>query len=569
MRANGTGAMNESEILAFLALGVAVGTTGIAWAGAALAAVFTGGPAPAGNPMVFDIDVVTGRFPWSGPTTAFAVAVSVLAIALIVAAGFLFGRRKTRDHVDRRAVHLTRAREIARYTTHPPKHLHPAPGLPIGRVLPRARLLLRATWEDQIFHIAGTRTGKTTSTAIPAVLAAPGAVVVTSNKRDIVDATRGPRESPGRGPIWLFDPQRLAGGQPTWWWDPLSAVADVRTARKLATIWATVGRDFDARTDPYFHPAGQELLAMMLLAAARGGRPVSDVYDWLTNANDDTPRELLVAHGDVLWERGLEMQQALPEKQRAGVYGTAQSFVSFLADPEVLAWVTDPHGSRPGFDPQAFTGSGGTLYSISKEGEGSCAPLTTALTAAVLDAAEQRAAGCSAGRLPVPLVAVLDEAANVCRWRELPNLVSHYGSRGIVLVILLQSWSQGIQAWGLHGLRAMFGAVNLRIYGGGVADTDFLRMVSDLCGEYDRPMRSRSSSYRMGVSTSLATHREHVFDVATLGALPPGRAVVMMSGSRPVLVASLPWMSGPWADAIRASIARFDPTSAGSPTVAP
>jgi type IV secretory pathway TraG/TraD family ATPase VirD4 len=564
MTPNGTPALSDHEVLAAVAGGVALGATGICWAGAQLAALVGGGPQPPANPFAFDLALATGRFAWCSAATVFAAGLGLLAIALLVGLFILLRRRKTHDHVDRRATHLTKAREIARYTDRPPAHLHPAPGLPIGRVLPEGRKLLRATWEDQIFHIAGTRTGKTTSTAIPAVLAAPGAVVVTSNKRDIVDATRGPREGPDRGPIWLFDPQRLAGGEPTWWWDPLSAVTDVRTARKLATIWATVGRDFDARVDPYFHPAGQELLAMMLLAAARGRRPVSDVYEWLTNANDDTPRELL-ARGDAMWERGLEMQQQLPEKQRAGVYGTAQSFVSFLADPEVLAWVTDPQGFRSGFDPKAFTQSGGTLYSISKEGEGSCAPLTTALTAAVLDAAEQRAAGCSGGRLPVPLVAVLDEAANICRWRELPNLVSHYGSRGIVLAIILQSWSQGIQAWGLHGLRAMFGAVNLRIYGGGVADTDFLRMVSELCGDYDRPMRSRSSSARTGVSTSLATHREHVFDIATLGALPPGRAVVMMSGARPVLVRSEPWMKGPHADAIRASIARFDPMA----TVAP
>jgi type IV secretory pathway TraG/TraD family ATPase VirD4 len=84
-------------------------------------------------------------------------------------------------------------------------------------------------------------------------------------------------------------------------------------------------------------------------------------------------------------------------------------------------------------------------------------------------------------------------------------------------------------------------------------------MVSELCGDYDRPMRSRSASWRMGTSTSISTHREHVFDIATLGALPPGRAVVMLSGTRPVLVRSEPWMDGPHADEIRASIARFDP----------
>ena len=54
------------------------------------------------------------------------------------------------------------------------------------------------------------------------------------------------------------------------------------------------------------------------------------------------------------------------------------------------------------------------------------------------------------------MVGVLDEAANVCRWRELPNLYSHYGSRGIVLMTILQSWSQGVEVWGRDGMRKLW-----------------------------------------------------------------------------------------------------------------
>ncbi|WP_225224449.1 TraM recognition domain-containing protein [Cellulomonas sp. JH27-2] len=58
------------------------------------------------------------------------------------------------------------------------------------------------------------------------------------------------------------------------------------------------------------------------------------------------------------------------------------------------------------------------------------------------------------GRLDVPLLGVLDEAANVCRWSQLPNLYSHFGSRGIVLMTILQSWSQGVQVWRREGMGA-------------------------------------------------------------------------------------------------------------------
>ncbi len=52
-----------------------------------------------------------------------------------------------------------------------------------------------------------------------------------------------------------------------------------------------------------------------------------------------------------------------------------------------------------------------------------------------------------------------------------------------------------------------------------------------------------------------------MLDVADLGALPKGRAVVLASGARPTLARTLPWMDGPQAEAVRASIRAHDPAA--------
>ena len=103
---------------------------------------------------------------------------------------------------------------------------------------------------------------------------------------------------------------------------------------------------------------------------------------------------------------------------------------------------------------------------LSKEGKGTAGPLVTALTAATVEAAEELATAQPGGRLATPLLGVLDEAANVCRWHDLPDLYSHYGSRGIVLMTILQSWSQGVQVWGRDGMRKLWSASNIAVYGG-------------------------------------------------------------------------------------------------------
>ena len=83
-----------------------------------------------------------------------------------------------------------------------------------------------------------------------------------------------------------FDPQRIALEQPTWWWNPLSYVTDDVKAAKLAAHFASGSRAGDARADPYFDNAGQDLLAGFLLAAALDGLPITKAFTWTTTPGD-------------------------------------------------------------------------------------------------------------------------------------------------------------------------------------------------------------------------------------------------------------------------------------------
>ncbi|MCO7204241.1 TraM recognition domain-containing protein [Microbacterium sp. CnD16-F] len=257
-------------------------------------------------------------------------------------------------------------------------------------------------------------------------------------------------------------------------------------------------------------------------------------------------------------------------RRRDSVYGTAAQMASCLKVRAIAQWVT-PQGSfdpRPQFEPHAFVRSSDTLYSLSKEGRGTAGPLVTALAAATVEAAEEYATTQPGGRLQVPMLGVLDEAANVCRWHDLPDLYSHYGSRGIVLMTILQSWSQGVQVWGRDGMRKLWSASNVAVYGGGVKEPEFLNELSQMIGDYDR--RTTSTSVGRGTrSTSHGVQRERTLDVADLGALPGGRAVVFASGAPATLVETVPWMNGPHAAALRASIAAHDPSHSAPAASAP
>ncbi|WP_238163597.1 type IV secretory system conjugative DNA transfer family protein [Kribbella capetownensis] len=532
---------------------------GMAWAG-------TTADVPT-NPLNLLLELAAGDIAWPRQATYSAGiigAVVTLAATTVVVAVTRARRRRTR--VDAAARHLGRGRDIeptsraaVTATAQRLGVIADTPGVFLGRTV-ASNADVYGSYEDMLIEIAGPRTGKTTSRAVPAIADAPGPVIVTSNKRDILDATRGLREAGdhGKDGVWVFDPQQVAAEQPTWWWNPLSYVVDDDTARELAQHFAFASRETGARADAYFDGAGLQLLAGLLLAAARGVQPVGRVYSWLTDVNNTQPENLLREHGDVAMAETVEAVRAAPDKQRGGVFGTAQQMAGCLGSSRVAAWVNPGPTPRPEFIPHQFVRRGGTLYSLSREGAGNAGPLVTALTVAVVKAAEDYATTCPGGRLPVPMIGVLDEAANVCRWKDLPDLYSHYGSRGIVLLTILQSWAQGVDCWGERGMEKLWSASNRRIYGGGVSDAAFLDRLSKLIGDREL-LRASTSTSKQGTSVNRQLQREQILDVAELAALPAGRAIVFSSGSRATLIRSIPWMERPYADRIRASLARFDP----------
>jgi type IV secretory pathway TraG/TraD family ATPase VirD4 len=557
------------NLVVFVLVGVVVVAGAAMWAALKIGIGWAGlDVAIPGNPLAVVLSVATGDVPW--PRQSTYALVLIVAGAAAVAALIWFAVRRfrgRRSRVDHAARTLGRGRDIeptsrAAVTATAARLgvLTDPPGVFLGNTVAGGAEVF-ASYEDMMIEIAGPRTGKTTSRAVPAIAAAPGAVIVTSNKRDILDTTRGLREADDD--VWVFDPQQVAAEPATWWWNPLSYVTDDDRARELAQHFAFASRETGARADAYFDGAGQQLLAALLLAAARGGHPVSRVYSWLTDLNNTQPEKILRDHRDDAMAEGLEAVRAAPERQRGGVFGTAQQMATCLGSSRVAAWVNPGQTPRPEFDPHQFVRRGGTLYSLSREGAGNAGPLVTALTVAVVKAAEDYATTCPGGRLPVPMIGVLDEAANVCKWKDLPDLYSHYGSRGIVLMTILQSWAQGVDCWGERGMEKLWSASNRRIYGGGVSDAAFLDRLSKLIGDHER-LRSSTSTSKQGTSISRQLQREQILDVAELAALPAGRAIVFSSGARATLIRSVPWMAGPYADKIRASLARYDPGAAAT-----
>lgn len=509
------------------------------------------------------VEMLLAQFSRRAPVTGLQLLIFTAIMAVMLGVGALIGfaaRKNAKGpsgRMDDRAHDMTRAKDMAELMSKSAAAdaerlgaSAASAGVPLAKLVNNGKRLF-ASWEWVQVWIMGPRAGKTSCVCVPQILETRGPVVATSNKRDIVDMTRGPRSR--EGVVWVHDVQGIIGEEPSWYWNPLSFVDSMENAEKLTDIFVSSKTSKNAQEDAYFGPTAQGVLARYFYAAALGGRPITDVYRWVNDETDFTAVRLLRENGEHGHAENLESNQKVTSKQRDGIFGQVRTWVGVLGNPQVASWVRrDANPHRPEFDPEAFVRSTDTIYLISREGGGSARAITAALVMAILQTAEKLAARQSGGRLSPPVMAVLDEAANVVRWPELPDLYSHYGSRGIVVSTFFQSFEQGVEAFGEHGMKKMWSAANVRVAGSGLSEDRFLPFLSQLIGDRDVVKRT-SQGGRGGTSTSTSMQREKILDPGELSQLPRGRAVLTASGQPPALLALEHFSQKPYAEDVKES----------------
>lgn len=559
-RSNDLGDQMQWAIAALAAFGILAFT--IVWAGGTFGAGLSGYGWDAPPFALSTVSTLTSHGPtalWPGAPAAVLYAgmfgmLALIAVPAALALNFFLDRGKApKGLAGKRELAAmcpagieARAREL-RPTLKGREELHPdETGNLLGDLDPKGPEL-RSSYEDVELDLMAPRAGKSTGIAVPRVLRAQGAVLLTSNKSDVYAVTRAQREKAGR--VWTFDPQGIAHAPRAMWWDILGECHTIEGARRMAGHFVASVNDDTAKKD-FWISAAQNTLTALFLAAARGRAPLTELLAWLADPADRTPIDLLREVGLVAMAEQLQGTVRGAVETRDGIYETARQTASCLLDPEILAWVT-PDPELPEFRPNEHVLGTDTLYLLSKDGGGSAAGVIAGLADATMRAGVV-AAERMGGRLDPPLTAVLDEAANVCRISDLPDLYSHFGSRGINVVTLLQSYRQGARVWGDVGMDALWSAATIKLLGAGLDDADFVQKISTLVGQHDvkTPSVSRSKD---GTSRSYSYRQESVLPPDRIRALPKGTALLLATGVKPALIRLRPWYKEPGAAEISAA----------------
>jgi len=453
--------------------------------------------------------------------------------------------------------------------------------------------------EQAVLVLGPPRSGKTSSIVVPTVLGAPGAVVSTSTKPDVLRATGLARATVG--PCLLYDPsgtvEAPAHVQRIHW----SPVESCRTwddallvARSLVgAARPSIGRDGGAPgIGDHWNERAEALLAPTLHAAALDGADLTTVLSWVDRRNAGSALGILDRNratrpGDLL--AGIA---ATDPREQSGIWSTASGVLAAYRSEAALESTV-----APDFDAGAFCDSSATLY-ICATGrhQAVAAPLVVGLLTDIRSAAYARSATSGAAgagpedRLP-PVVLALDEVANIAPVPDLPGMVSEGAGQGLLTLACLQDLSQARGRWGqaADGFLSLFGTT---VVLPGIGDVRTLEALSALAGEEELVTRSVSapvasprgtgavlSRLMLGpraqraesvptVTTSTVMRRRLPVDVVARG--ETGMALVVDERNRMGWVRLTPWFATePWRSAALAPTTVPTRTPAPMPTPAP
>ena len=383
--------------------------------------------------------------------------------------------------------------------------------------------------ERSVLVLGPSRSGKTSALVVPNVLAAPGAVVVTSTKADVLSATAGARATSG----WClaYDPTgslELPSGVHRVGWSPVSAAREWHGALEVADAMVRTARGRPGGAagtggaEVHWTERAGALLASLLHAAALEELAMRDVLHWVDRHHGAPALAALAARvGDAAVPTDLLAGiLSTDEREQSGIWSTTSGVLAAFRSPGALASTEGPL-----LDPDAFCAGPHTLYVCAPATRQQLvAPLVVAMLSEVRDAAYRRAGGPttqragraghaglarrtdltgSAGRTDLtgrrvpPALFALDEVANIAPLPGLPAMVTEGPGQGLLTLACLQDLSQARARWGAEA-DAFVSIFGTTVVLGGIADMRTLEAISALGGE--REVRSRTVSFSEGTS---------------------------------------------------------------------
>lgn len=531
--------------------GIGIGDIGATWTGllSGVKSALTG--AHAGSP------VGVGNNPadaWVGP-----VVVWIVLIVLVIAAyiGALFGLKAWRT---KRAKAKTGEKGLSTAKALQERIAGPegATLAPPVYVLNGQQIAIRT--EDTACTVAPPKWGKTTFMVAGQVVDAPGAVITTSTRPDVLRLTAGVRRF--KGQVYVADFDGLSQYPHKVRWDMVAGCEDPQIAseRAAAMVNAMPRTGSPSSADRYFDAGCVMIIEALLHAAAlKENGSMRDVLRWSQNFDEHEPANILRSKSPTVktWAGNLDEWCRTNNPDTIGNTKTTLGKITGPMKNENVLSMLCATAFDPGIDINTFTDAPNTLYCLTRVSmNASTAPIVTALVESLTQAAIRKSGTTASGKLTTHLSVILDEAANTCALPSLPSLMSEGGGNGIQTSVFVQTYSQLVNRWGEEGAETIFDSAAAKTVFGGISDVKFLTKISDLIGKHWVEHTSTSSSTGQDgiptVNVSKSMQLDTKVRVDEIRKLSQGK-VLLMYRELEAVVDVVPWWERPDRDQFKNS----------------
>ncbi|WP_344022040.1 type IV secretory system conjugative DNA transfer family protein [Pseudonocardia kongjuensis] len=424
--------------------------------------------------------------------------------------------------------------------------------------------------------LAPTQSGKSRKDLVHKVLDAPGAMLCSTTKLDLVEFAALSRSRRSlAGPVIVYDATgRLRWPAPLRWslidgcQDQQEASRRAYTLVEAAALRVEAGGGGGAGNDRVFRERAVVVLTAYLVAAAVSDSSVDTIRAWATEPPepgapsappsqaggrvaappprparrlpaDPRPIEILREAGRAEMAANLRAEMDLDPRTASAVWMSVRRVVGAWTDPRVRDLLSPARGR--GLDVRRFIGQGGSLFLIADQQQAAEAvPVLTALAEHFLRTAQDMAMDYPARRADPPVTVVFDELANGTPVPRLAEVISDAAGRGVVIHWAAQSLAQLERLFGSVGEREVRDNTTTLTAWGGIKDDRTLQWLSDICGTYERTRRQSQADGLLGRERhSYSTETVPVMRPGQIRELPAGQVLALHRGVRCFVAAAV------------------------------
>ncbi|KXP11594.1 hypothetical protein AXK57_21885 [Tsukamurella pulmonis] len=381
---------------------------------------------------------------------------------------------------------------------------------------------------DGVLVEGPTGSGKTNRVGIPRVWDAPGSVITTTTKADVLAATVEDRLAVGH--VEVFDPEDITGWPNKLRWSILGGCEDPDVAIRRAKALVQAKPMGDTKNASYWDDKAATLMHCYLHAAALDERSLSDVRRWTSQRQNQTVLSILREGGRDDWADELDQILGSRSESTDDMIGSAARLLAPLQSPALSAAMEATAEQSTDLHELLFNGTN-TLYLQSTFGEeNSSAAFTSVLAAEMYHLAhkESQRRHRSNGKLDPNVRMVLDECNNVAPIPALPHRITDSGGRGIEIWAMVHNELQNKSRWG-QDLGRMFTTNSpVRLILPGLGDPQELNDIAQLTDE------AREWVANVDGHATLQTNK--VMTGAAIRQMDEDRALMLYRGAAPIIL---------------------------------